>query len=297
MVENIFFNSEGSREALLDHISTESKAFFRHQQIDEPELNVKEKRQIAAEILDNSHYKFLQRFGMHLKEDHLKYLESQEHRNNERQEIEDHIKHLRWILGHQSTIIRNRRYCALVSLIKGKKYFSENEMQSRDPLLFEQLIGQYQSREEKVARRRPNPETSTLVDVLLEGIDNEQNCEVVKKQREEENRLNENHDDDADSRDSMASKTSDDEAKDCKQWGEFDEPASSKSEPSSAPRARKRAANLITATERDLLREEFFGIMYSNFLSGRDSEFHYSTVDDNDEYDDVKEADQDFEDR
>ncbi|CRL01107.1 CLUMA_CG014322, isoform A [Clunio marinus] len=63
-------------------------------------------------------------------------------------------------------------------------------------------------------------------------------------------------------------------------------------------KAKKRPAHLITAGERDLLREEFLGIMYSNFLSGKDSEFFdYDTVDKNEEYDDTLEVEQDFEDK
>lgn len=45
-------------------------------------------------------------------------------------------------------ICKNRRYQAMIELLKGD-YFSNNEMRNREPLLWEQLVGQYLSEEEK----------------------------------------------------------------------------------------------------------------------------------------------------
>lgn len=53
---------------------------------------------------------------------------------------------------------------------------------------------------------------------------------------------------------------------------------------------------MITATERDLLRQEFMGIMYEHFLSGKDEDFDYSTVDDNTQFDDLQQINRDKED-
>lgn len=169
-------------------------------------------------------------------------------------------------------------------------------MKSRDPLLFEQLIGQYQSRDEKVARRRPNAQTDTLVDVLLERIDNDHNTEAVKQQREQEEQML-GIDEDTREESGITPESSDDEEDKHKQWGNFDEPEAGTSSATQPSRVRKRPANLITAGERDLLREEYLGIMYNNFLGGQDTEFFdYSTVD-NEMYDETMEADQDCEDR
>lgn len=252
----------------LAHICTENKAFFKHLQIDDPALSYDERKQIASEILASSHSKFLHRFGMNLQIEHLQYFESQLCGETDTEEIQSLIKHITWNLNHHGTIVRNRRYAALLKLIKDKNYFSESEMKSRDPLLFEQLIGQYQSRAEKVARRRPNPQTDTLVDVLLEGIENDQNTEVVKQQREQEEQM---LGIDEDTRESgVTPESSEDEEEDKhKHWGNFDEnPEAGTSSSIPTPR-RKRQAHLITPGERDILREEFLGVMYNNFLSVR----------------------------
>lgn len=289
-------NLEDVKEALLIHICTENKAFFKSQQIGEEELNYAGRLEIASQILSQSHSKFLQRFGMNMKKDYLRYFELQHYESTEQVEVSEHLKHITWNLDHRGAIVRNRRYAALVKLIKDKKYFSESEMMSRDPLLFETLIGQYQSPAEKRAVRRPDPKTDTLVDVLLQGIDHDLNREVENKQRAEEEKMLQN---DEDSQQSLVKSKSDDddeeEQHERDHWGSFDEPQTSTAAP---PRAKKRPAPMITADERDLLREEFLGIMYSNFLSGKDSEFFdYAEVDANEEYDDTREQDQDYEDK
>lgn len=45
--------------------------------------------------------------------------------------------------------IKNRRFEALKKLITEGSYFSEEEMRKRNPLLYEQLIGQFLTEEEK----------------------------------------------------------------------------------------------------------------------------------------------------
>ena len=45
--------------------------------------------------------------------------------------------------------MKNRRYGAMQALIKGSSYFSETEMKKRNPLLYEQLVGQHLSEEER----------------------------------------------------------------------------------------------------------------------------------------------------
>lgn len=45
--------------------------------------------------------------------------------------------------------MRNRRFEAMNELIKEGSYFSDTEMKTRNPLLFEHLVGQYLTPEEK----------------------------------------------------------------------------------------------------------------------------------------------------
>lgn len=291
------WNLDELKDSLLTHICTENKAFFKSQQIDEPELNYSDRMGIALDLLRQSHSKFLQRFGNNMKVEHLKFFESQTYNSAEQEEISENLKVIHYNLTHHGSIVRNRRYAALLNLIKDKKYFNEGEMKSRDPLLYEQLIGQYQTPEEKRVNRRPDARTDTLVDVLLEGIDHDFNREVANQQRNEEEMMLQNDDESQQSSEvPEPSDEDEDPESNHEQWGNFDQP-----ETSSAPaprKAKKRPVKLITAGERSLLKEEFLGIMYSNFLSGKDSEFFdYSNVDDNEEFDDTLETDRDCEDK
>ena len=45
--------------------------------------------------------------------------------------------------------VRNRRYAVLQQMRRTGDYFSEQEMERRDPLLYDHLIGQHQTQEER----------------------------------------------------------------------------------------------------------------------------------------------------
>lgn len=269
--EDASMNLDELKDALINHISNDNRAFFKHQQKDEDDLNVDEKKVILTDILTTSHSKFLARFGMVLKKEHLKYFESQ----NCDEFVTEQIKQLKFNLDHERTLIKNRRYAAMIKLIDDDEYFSDIEMERRNPVLYNELVGKFISPAERAKRRRPNAATSTLVDVLLNQIDYDETCENAKRQRELEG---------DDSKESYGSDNSDIESNQM-QWGNFDSEDVDCSRKSRSRRKRN-ADILVTAGERDVLREEFLGIMYNNFLMGRDTEFFdYSQVDSNEEYD------------
>lgn len=58
---------------MLDHLSQNNEVYFKSQQINDPDLTVAEKRQIAESILDKNPGCFLSRFGKFLQERHLEY--------------------------------------------------------------------------------------------------------------------------------------------------------------------------------------------------------------------------------
>lgn len=279
-------NLDELREALLTHICNQDRAFIKSQQIDEPELKFDEKFKILENLLQDSHLKFLQRFGCHLRKDHLKYFECPDN------EICEYLRIIEHEMDHQSVRVKNRRYAVMLKMLQGDEYFSLIEMRSREPLLYEQYVGQYESPEEKRAHLRPNSETDTLVDVLLKGIDNRHTDEMEEQQRKEEEEFRSGvNEEDENTRESTSEHSRLHEP----QWGNFDEdPAIAQT----ASNSRKRHAKLITSDEKDLLRKEFCSIMYQNFLSGNDRDhFDYTTVDENADYDDLSENDQDEEDK
>lgn len=55
--------------------------------------------------------------------------------------------------------MKNRRYDALQKMLaNGSSYFSEDEMRQRNPALYEHLVGQYLTEEERKERETPDLE-------------------------------------------------------------------------------------------------------------------------------------------
>lgn len=285
-IEDNPLNLDDLKDALLAHICNQTQVSIKSQQIDEPELKFDEKLEIVKNLLNDSHLKFLHRFGAHLRKDHLKYFD-----DSNDSEISELLRTLRYDLDNLTVRVKNRRYAAMVKMLQeDDEFFSLAEMKSRDPLLYEQYVGQYETPDEKRANTRPNAETDTLVDILLKGIDKKHNDEIEEEQRKvQENPKDDENDDDETQDSSSALKES--------QWGNFDDekPPPAQFLPSGS---RKRHAKSIVANEKNLLRKEFCSIMYQNFLTGKDGEhFDYTNVDENEDYDNVSEHDQDEEDK
>lgn len=193
--------------------------------------------------------------------------------------------------------MKNRRYEALKKLVETTDYFSEEEMQRRNPLLFDQLIGKYHTEEERQAFLQQSWKSTSgsgttampLTDMFLahlnrtsEGI----SCRRMaqESQQEEEDAADAEYDSEEEDDYDMSPK-----------------PGSSKS--SSSPMRKQPTVNdesqreEIEDEEKELLKEEFFTTMYRNFLNGKDEDFDYSTVDDNPEYDCGENLDNDEEEK
>lgn len=190
-----------------------------------------------------------------------------------------------------------------------KNYFDYTH---REPLLYEQLIGRYMTAGERRLRDGVD-EGNEYSDVLLERISNDHVSELKEKQLHDEQCFTDSDsDDDSNEHDNnvqchkngiineqLYPQTP---ASFRQHWGEFDvkdttvttKPAIDAAK-RSLPKVSKQ--NYITAEEKDLLKEEFIGIMHSKFLSGEDTEFNYADVDDNTDYDHIELQSQDQEDK
>lgn len=179
------------RNEILDHISANKEIHFKSQQIGDPELTTNEKRNIAESILNNSISLFLSRFGQYLTYEQMKYFK------NCPQGDEYTVK---FYLDQQKAQkltkknVKNRRFEAMKKLISEGSYFSESEMKSRNPLLYEQLIGQYLSPEEKEEANRLDTSNITLVNILLHQIDRD-NEESFKQEQLEIEKIESSHED------------------------------------------------------------------------------------------------------
>ncbi|CAH2236303.1 jg27755 [Pararge aegeria aegeria] len=165
-------------------------------------------------------------------------------------------------------------------------YFSDKQMMYRNPLLYEQLVGQYLTDDEKIERDGVDNENLTFLSMILETVDRNEMRETKNKQMLIE---------DASSATEALPDAQDVEGGSCgkeKKWGDFDIPDT---KPNYMPEPQKQS--MINSNERNLLREEFLQEMYSSFIEGRDLDFDYNSVDNNEEYDDLQQISQDAEDK
>lgn len=253
---------------LLDHVAN-SKAIFKSQQKGEPELTFEEKRAIAGKLLERSHCLFLSKFGHYLKMEHLEYFsKSQDY------ETVYHVNRLRRYFNNSTRRIdvRNRRYEALRMLIEKGDYFSECEMMKRNPLLYEHLVGQYLTEEERKARDSLDTRSANYVDILMETIERDKlQSRLISQQKEEDEVREENDsddDDDDENRIDIVSKTNCDK-QDRHHWGE-DLRDKDKDKKLQSSKIHK-----ISNQEIKLLRQEFVTNMYQSFLDGNDKDFDY----------------------
>lgn len=178
-------NSNLNEMKMLECLAKNENIYFKSQQRGEDDLSLSEKILIASELLGKSKILFLMRFGRFLESHHLDFFENCVAKSEEGEELKCILGDLRKFHGKKdSKIVKNRRYQKLKLLIEENVYFSEIEMMKRNPLLYEQLIGQYLSEEEKNERNKIKGES--FVGILLEGIERDQAYEKCRKQKKEE---------------------------------------------------------------------------------------------------------------
>ncbi|XP_034173770.1 coiled-coil domain-containing protein 97 [Osmia lignaria lignaria] len=279
-------------EELLSHVA-KSKAIFKSQQKDDPDLTFEEKLTIARDTFKKSHCLFLSKFGYYLKEEHLKYFDKDK---DENYEIAHHINRLQRYFNNSTRQrdIRNRRYQALKTLIDKGEYFSETEMMKRNPLLYDHLVGQYMTEKQKQIRDNIDTKNITFVNLLMESIDRDNINKKQKLQEEEEqNVLEETESDEEEEEENSCVSEHDEE--ETLQWGKMSESSQEQSQ-SRSKEITKRLPS-ISQTEKQILKQEFVSNMYQHFLDGKDADFDYSTVDDNEAYDNIDLRSQDEEDK
>ncbi|XP_060113834.1 coiled-coil domain-containing protein 97 [Heteronotia binoei] len=251
------------------HAVAGSHLAVRSQQKDEPDFTLAQKVAILRELYHAKPLVFLERFRTALREDHLPCF----HHLSGNYEADFYCAEVRRAgLGKtRRTRVRNKRYAALQQLIQGGEYFSDEQMRSRDPLLYEHYIGQYLSDLEleeldSCKREAACSLSGALLDSYQEGII-QRRLQVQQEQEdacleEEEEASSESGDDD----EAMVSNSGTDE------W-------------------------VPDTEEKAFLREEFTSRMYQRFLDGKDRDFDYSEVDENPDFDNLDIVSRDEEER
>ncbi|KAL7980993.1 hypothetical protein Chor_005227 [Crotalus horridus] len=235
---------EDSALLAMFHAVANSRLAVRSQQKDEPDFTPAQKLDILRDLYHTKPLVFLERFRTVLREEHLpcfRHLSGNYEADFYCAEIR---KANRGKTLH--TRMRNKRYAALQQLIRGGEYFSDEQMRGRDPLLYEQYIGQYLSDEELQELGQCKLEAScSLSGVLLDSYQEQVIQQRLLIQQELEDACQEEEEEDSD-------QESEDQAlnPDADEW-------------------------VPDAEEKAFLREEFTSRMYQHFLEGKDLDFDY----------------------
>uniref|UniRef100_A0A8C0J8K0 CCD97-like C-terminal domain-containing protein n=1 Tax=Chelonoidis abingdonii TaxID=106734 RepID=A0A8C0J8K0_CHEAB len=212
----------------------------RSQQKDEPDLTAEEKLAILRALYRDKPVVFLERFRRALRVEHLGCFAHLAARYEVRFYCDEVHRAARGKAGH--TRVRNKRYAALQQLIKGGEYFSDEQMRAREPLLYEQYIGQYLSDEELLALgNQPLASPCSLSGVLLDSYQEQMLQLRLHIQQEQEDACMEEEEDDDE--------------------GQYSSSASD--------------AWVPDTEEKAFLREEFTSRMHQRFLDGKDGDFDY----------------------
>ncbi|KAI5642717.1 coiled-coil domain containing protein (DUF2052) domain-containing protein [Phthorimaea operculella] len=291
---------------IIDYLVRCAKISFKNARIDETEVKTSDKIRLARDLYERSPADFLMQFGKYLTANHLGYFENLQPPLDEKEKFQECLTSLKKYHSVESRNKRkrNRRYKAMQKLQAETDYFSEKEMMYRNPLLYEQLVGQYLTDEEIVERDGVDRDNLTFLNMILETVDRNQMRETRNEQMLAEDiptsSSQEHEVKDENSKPKAKPKQwGDFETPDttprcskAKQWGDFEKPDTT---PSFKPEPRKQA--MITAPERNLLKEEFLQEMYSSFIEGRDVDVDYTSIDNDEQYDDLKQVSQDAEDQ
>lgn len=241
------------------------------QQRGEPDSSEAELYHILHNILIQKPGAFLSRFGKYLDEADLRnfdpLLESSF-------EVRYRVGELERVL-HQSSksrmkTIKNRRYKYLQKLMGESDYFSDEMMRQRDPLLFEYYIGQFMSEDEKLEMEANNKSEMKLSSMILKNMEVDQRTELLRQQQSREHDQLEETD------------SSDDDDDDLEEMGRSENIGRTL-----VPM--KLSSDLVMAErEKKMLRGEFLTAMQNSFLDGKDKDFDYSVVDQNENYDSLE---------
>lgn len=271
-IQNINLSESSCVNAMMEAIAV-SGVLVKSQQIGEAELTVQERREELLHQYRSRPLVFLERYHACLKPQHLSAFAHVS--SDPRAQHYSKVIQRRAAGRTDRTRVRNQRYAALRALQKDGQYFSEEQMRMREPLLYEQYIGQYLTDEEVLQRSQeamldsaqggagePGQGTGGLANLLLNSYQERliQNRLQEEQEKEDGALEEEEEDDDYDDRDQQ------------KEW-----------EP--------------TPEEKALLREEFISQMHQRFLDGKDKDFNYREVDENPDYDNLDIVNRDAEDK
>uniref|UniRef100_A0A914VCX1 CCD97-like C-terminal domain-containing protein n=1 Tax=Plectus sambesii TaxID=2011161 RepID=A0A914VCX1_9BILA len=269
--------------AMFRRVIGHREAYFRSEQLGSPDLTDDEKRTLLAELFATKPAVFLERYWQFLEHSDRDCFSHLAHDYDIGYYLRLLAPDRRGRTSGRTKMIANRRYAALRQLVADGDYFSDEEMRQREPLLYDQMVGQYLSELEK-SRMMPKTERSgTLVGLFADFADTQR---TALRRKEEET-----FEDHASRREKLLR-----QARSRRRTGELDgqrngavsdeeeeeeeEELSDDEEEGDANEVAFPAT--VSDEEKAQLRAEYISHMHERFLAGKDEEFvDYSDIDSN----------------
>lgn len=253
--ENISSQSNHSMQNMIEFIARQN-VYFKSQQLGEPDFTFVEKKTIVQQLFDSNKSLFLQRYGQYLDLNHLKCFDSIDHDDD----VVIQVRDLKSRLDLNAKMIRNRRYRAMEDMLENGDYFSNSEMQSRNPYLFDLMVGQHltdlEQKQLQADNYKSNYDQINFSSFLMEQMRVSRLTRKYFAQKHDEENVDESDEEEQEDEDNDDIVLTDEENK-----------------------------STITDEEKDQLNKEFRNQMIRNFLDGKDCDFDYNKVDNDDRYD------------
>lgn len=196
---------ESVKRAMIERVAHREEHFEHLRQRNEPDMSLDERLEVVEKLLANNPGEFLARFGSILTEEDLLYFDT---RCSSEYTVHFRTTEIRQRLHSagsktQQAVIKNRRYEAMRQLEALGDYFSDEEMKRRDPLLYEDMIGQHLTDDDAKAMITVDEtmKDHILSEVLLQHMQVMQNNELYEKLKDAEESQMEEEDEESDSED------------------------------------------------------------------------------------------------
>lgn len=276
---------------ILSEIQSSLSTCLTQDSADRDHSNLLRLQRFGKQIFYTDLQAFLNKFGNVLNENHLNHLVAAHVHSLE---VKSHLDRLLKLMKKKNINVaaRNRRYEAMKRMEIDGNYFSEEEMEKREPLLYHKMVGQYLTETEKLEKLRKTSckSNSLLANFFLKIFEEEELSELLKAQEkvEKEDKVTEatlNFSDVSDQ-----SKTHS-----ClkKKWG-FDWEDEEELSELTSTQSITLPQNL---RKKDYYFKKFKALMQQKFLYGEDSDINYADIDSNPDYDCLDLMAQDAEDK
>ncbi|MFH4975081.1 hypothetical protein AB6A40_001790 [Gnathostoma spinigerum] len=159
-------------EAMLQRIMSNNGVFYRHQKKDDDDITEEEKKRILSDLYASNPRLFMSRYFVYLSSSDCVCFDPEDYEISFYTKLIQQREHGTGRGWRKDVHQRNKRYAVLKRLKKEGRYFSNEKMREREPLLFDRMIGKFLPEEEQI-QLRPTIENNSLSGMLMQFEDSQ----------------------------------------------------------------------------------------------------------------------------